>query len=908
MHEPISIRAAPRRLVANPPCRMVDGRYQRLECRAPGALRRGTTGYARLASRLHNHWRILQNECMSRSLRIAPAVIVMLWPVANPTFAWADAPAIPPASRERITFSEHIEPILSRRCSACHAGRERNGGLSINSRRELLGGGESGAAVVLGRSGKSLLIELVSGLDDDRVMPAEGERLTRREIGLLRAWIDQNVPWPADFRLGGGNGSGTGRLAPRRPDLPTSRRDLALSSPIDLILDKHFRQRGDPFVEPVSDRLFARRVWLDLVGLLPSPGELEAFVNDGRPDKRRRLVRQLLNDRRAYATHWMSFWNDLLRNEYRGTGFIDGGRQQITGWLFEALYENKPYDRFVHELLSPVDGSQGFTKGIIWRGVVNASQRPEMQAAQNIAQVFLGTNLKCASCHDSFVNQWKLADAYALASVFADDPLEIYRCDKPTGETAEVGFLFPRLGRIEASAPKNERMTQLADLVTSEQNGRLTRTIVNRLWARLFGRGLVEPVDEMENDPWNADLLDWLAVDLSDNQYDLKHTLEIICASRAYQLPSVGEAAPDRAAYVFRGPLVRRMTAEQFVDAVSALAGLQRETGSQLWESDGRGQGGQFAAVRDVLVSYDDKASLAVLQSAKWIWNDRGAAADAAVGHVYFRKDFQLATIPQQAVAAISCDNGFTLFVNGRKVAAGKDWREPQLVDLSSHFVAGRNLLAVEAVNGSQPERDETSKRQPDSPAGLMFVAIAGDSERPTWSLWSDATWICSDEDRPGWDLPDFDTAGWTHAFEVADATSAPWHLADRLAASLGLAENVRAALLMSDSLMRALGRPVREQVATRRDSPATLLQALELTNGQTLHQMLRDGARNLLMNEKVATDDLIDELYRKALGRGPSDAERATSARLVGSPPTQDGVADFLWALVMLAEFQLIY
>src|SRR5207344_956209 len=130
-------------------------------------------------------------------------------------------------------------------------------------------------------------------------------------------------------------------------------------------------------------------------------------------------------------------------------------------------------DQFVHELISPVPGSEGFTGGITWRGVVNASQRREMQAAQNIGQVFLGTNLKCASCHDSFVNHWLLADAYGLANVFADKPLEIYRCDKPTGEIADVRFIFPELGEIDAKAPRDERMKQLANLVTSPQNGRL---------------------------------------------------------------------------------------------------------------------------------------------------------------------------------------------------------------------------------------------------------------------------------------------------------------------------------------------------------------------------------------------------------------------------------------------------
>jgi hypothetical protein len=161
---------------------------------------------------------------------------------------------------------------------------------------------------------------------------------------------------------------------------------------------------------------------------------LKAFVSSKKSDKREALVRNLLSRNEAYAKNWLSFWNDLLRNDYQGTGYIDGGREQITRWLYSALLTNMPYDKFVAELISPSPASEGFSKGILWRGFVNASQMPQMQAAQNVSQVFMGVNLKCASCHDSFINDWQLSDAYGLANVFSDQPLEIYRCDVPTGQ------------------------------------------------------------------------------------------------------------------------------------------------------------------------------------------------------------------------------------------------------------------------------------------------------------------------------------------------------------------------------------------------------------------------------------------------------------------------------------------
>ena len=297
---------------------------------------------------------------------------------------------------------------------------------------------------------------------------------------------------------------------------------------------------------------------------------------DTQSGKRARLVARLLADDGRYATHWLTFWNDLLRNDYRGTGYIDGGRKQITAWLYASLANNLPYDQFVRELIDPSPATDGFTKGIVWRGVVNASQTPQMQAAQNISQVFMGVNLKCASCHDSFINDWQLTDAYGLAGIYADGPLEMVECDKPTGKTAPMKFLYPELGTVNASAPRAARLNELAHLLTAPANGRLSRTIVNRLWARFMGRGLVEPVDDMDQPAWQPDILDWLAEDLVEHGYDLKRTIGMILTSNAYQ--RVAMDLPERPeSYVFRGPALRRLTAEQFVDAVSAVTGVWRQ-------------------------------------------------------------------------------------------------------------------------------------------------------------------------------------------------------------------------------------------------------------------------------------------------------------------------------------------
>jgi hypothetical protein len=195
-----------------------------------------------------------------------------------------------------------------------------------------------------------------------------------------------------------------------------------------------------------------------------------------------------------------------------------------------------------------------------------------MQAAQNVSQVLLGLNLKCTSCHDSFISDWKLDDAYAFANVFSSKTLEIHRCDLPTGRMAGYGVLYNSLGKIKETNITAERLVSLADILVQKKNGRLYRTLVNRVWAQLMGRGIVEPVDMMDNEPWSQDLLDWLASDFTANGYDMKRLMRQILISKTYQTPAVGlkEAQMLTATnFVFKGIMKRRITAEQFADAVS---------------------------------------------------------------------------------------------------------------------------------------------------------------------------------------------------------------------------------------------------------------------------------------------------------------------------------------------------
>jgi hypothetical protein len=425
-------------------------------------------------------------------------------------------------------------------------------------------------SAIPGDADKSYLIEMVTTSDVKTRMPKDKPPLSAEDIKTLRDWIDVGLPWDDGFTFAATDYEPP--LKPRRPELPPA--TDGRTNPVDRILDAYLLEHKVGRPAPLEDAAFLRRVYLDIVGLLPTIDELHAFLADSDPAKRDRVIDELLSDKQAYAEHWLSFWNDLLRNDYQGTGYIDGGRKQISAWLYRALIDNKPFDQFTRELIAPSPESEGFINGIKWRGNVNASQKQEVQFAQNVAQVFLGLNMKCASCHDSFIDRWTLSETYGLAAIVGDEPLEMYRCDKPTGKMARAAWMFPELGQIDPAAPKAERLKRLAELITSQENGRFTRTIVNRIWHRLMGRGIVHPVDAMQTAPWSDDLLDFLAVDLADHNYDLKHTIRTIVTSSAYQSQALALGAqPGGPEFVYAGPIAQRMTAEQFIDAIWQITG-----------------------------------------------------------------------------------------------------------------------------------------------------------------------------------------------------------------------------------------------------------------------------------------------------------------------------------------------
>ena len=707
-------------------------------------------------------------------------------------------------------------------------------------------------------------------------MPKDEDPLPSATIALIRRWIDEGAretptgppappPWDAPLAL-------------TRPTVPAVVWPQ-WSAPADRFIAAYLSDRGSSQPATVDEARFARRAYLDIWGLLPSPDALAAFLKDTDEAKRERLVRTLLSDNEKYAEHWISFWNDLLRNEDGVTYYSEtAARKSITNWLLASLVANVPYDRFVTKLVNPQSPGDpdGFLVGVNWRGETSAAVTPWMQASQNSAQVFLGVNLKCNACHDSFVSHWKLKDAYALAGYFSPDPkLQLYRCDRALDQFVSPAFLYPSLTRNPPSTSLDDRRATLAAIFTDPRNGRLPRTLVNRVWQRLFGYGLVSNPDDMDVKPWNAALLDWLAADFVSHGYDVKHLLLTIMSSRAYQLPATARHDEPRARdYVFSGPEVRRLTAEEFADAIGLITGEWSVYPAP--DAPGGVYGRAWRAAPDNLSLALGRPIRDQVTTTRVSNSTTLQGLELANGAILTKRLARgaqrlLGELPQEPASL------FNKAVAGRAVGA-----EPFDVDVAN---ASKLWLVVQENGSSAPERIEAVWANAEllGPTGSTRVASLTPVEISGARRGSRPIVLTGSQ------------AAITDGVRVSSPSLVVYDIAGK-----GFTRFRGTVGIENPDVGSTLQPQIRFFIFSQAPNPDRLVPPVVVGPLPSVPKLTSASA-------------IIDRVFRYALGRPPSAAELATAQAALDDPAkpgalSPSAVADLLWAVLMKPEFQLIY
>ena len=449
-----------------------------------------------------------------------------------------------------VDYYRDIRPILEAHCFDCHRGGQAKGGLRLDDRQSMLQGGDAdGPAIVPGDVDASALMLRITA-DEDIIMPPKGDPLGAGEVDLLKRWIQDGAPWP-QFNV------------PR----------FALN--------------------PLADDLaFLRRVTLDTVGVTPAESEIAAFQQDAPELRRTNAIERLLADRR-WADHWMGYWLDVLAENPNMINPTLNNTGPFRWWLYESLVDNKPADLFVTELVR-MEGSERFGGPA---GFGTASQNDLPMAAKGIivSSAFLGVQMKCARCHDAPSHVSSQEDLLQLAAMLQQGEIELPASSsvpddrlhqtgrKPLievslkpGTKVEPAWPFGRFCEEEiadelAERPESDR-DRLAALITAPHNERFAQVMVNRIWQRLMGRGLVEDVSDWEKvGPSHPQLLRWLGHRFVASGYDVKAVTRLILNSHAYQRatdPLLTETSP-----LYISPAPRRLTAEQIVDSVFHATG-----------------------------------------------------------------------------------------------------------------------------------------------------------------------------------------------------------------------------------------------------------------------------------------------------------------------------------------------
>jgi cytochrome c553 len=471
------------------------------------------------------------------------------------------------------TFHDDVLPILRENCFRCH-GDKANGGLRLNSHEAAIKGGDSGIpALIPGNAAESELMHRIRALDLDERMPPGDDGLDPQQITVLAAWIQDGAKWPAP---------------------PVTEQDIA-----------------PPAV--VADSAFLRRAFLDTVGVPPKESEVRRFLTDTSPDKRIRLVDQLLTDER-WADHWMGYWQDVLAENPTLINASLNTTGPFRWFLYDAFRDNKSLDRIVTELIllrgsRHEGGSAGF-------GIAANNDAPFAAKGQVVASAFLGMELQCARCHDSPFHSTKQSDLYSLAAMFEQKPVAVPATSRvpeaffakqdrkslikvtlkpdesisPTWPFADVtGCSYDESLASLMKSPGDSR-ERLAALITAPQNTRFSQVIVNRVWRRFMGAGIVEPPDDWEgHPPSHPELLQWLAQEFVTHDYNLKHVMCLILTSNVYQRAAIGaNRTTTPALRFFVSPDRRRLSAEQIVDSLCAASGQDLNVEELTFDPDAR--------------------------------------------------------------------------------------------------------------------------------------------------------------------------------------------------------------------------------------------------------------------------------------------------------------------------------
>tara|TARA_R110002072_G_scaffold99008_1_gene217984 strand:+ start:106859 stop:110308 length:3450 start_codon:yes stop_codon:yes gene_type:complete len=387
-------------------------------------------------------------------------------------------------------------------------------------------------------------------------------------------------------------------------NVPEVKPGTSVGNDIDRFILSRLQKEGVAPAPLCDDWTFMRRVGLHLIGTPPSSETVAEFMADKSANRRARFIDRML-EHSGWADHWVGYWQDVLAENPNIINPTLNNTGPFRWWIFESFLDNKPFDRFVTELIS-MEGSAKFG-GPAGFEMASQNDAPFAAKAHIISQGFLALEMKCARCHDAPYHDFAQEDLFSIAAMLRRSPQKVPKSSTIPGgmsnsELVKVSLKpeqpispkWPFAEKVDSSIPDGilpaettDSRRELAARVTSPNNDRFAEVLVNRLWHRYLGRGLVISIDDWETEePSHPQLLRYLAREFVLSGYDVKHVARLILNSHTYQR-QFAAAASDIPAEFFAAPVRQRLTAEQLVDSLFSASGKDFRAGDMNIDIDG---------------------------------------------------------------------------------------------------------------------------------------------------------------------------------------------------------------------------------------------------------------------------------------------------------------------------------
>lgn len=664
--------------------------------------------------------------------------------------------------------------------------------------------------------------------------------------------------------------------------------DRRVSQQIDALVEANYRTHGVKPNPPSSDEIFLRRLYLDVIGRIPTYQEAQQFLGTDSKSKRTQLIRHLLHSE-GYVSHWFNYWADILRVK---SDMEQGAGEAYADWVKGALRANMSYKDMVHALVT--------AEGYIWEnGAVGYYLRDAgmpLDNMSNTAQIFLGTQLVCAQCHNHPFDKWKQKDYYEMAAYTYGvetrvNPEKVVRVDKRMDKmekrarrdrNKEMNRLVrnalrdlleplsyrvkhdeekvlklpsdyqyddaePReevrpdtiFGKRAAGGGSGHQLDAYADWLTGPENPRFAKVIVNRLWKAVMGVGLVEPVDDFKDGTVasNPALLDYLESEMVRMDYDIRRFLAVLYNTRTYQRESSLQDV-DLGDYHFPGPVLRRMSAEQIWD--SLLAATMPGVDERKAENRYRKRYEEMKARAEGLEAMKQQPQK-ILETAK-------------------------------AIAQVEYDHDKATSGLRRRVTTARE--------------AGDDALAKTLNTEMREARKARDQRVDDIQAAFERTFLENASGRTAMMMTMDR--MDSAKKRQGIDdRPDPRWKGFDKNYVRASELRSP---------------------MPADHFLRRFGQSDRETIQAA-EIEASVGQALSLLNGKVIDQLVSD--KSLLMkgiDQLYGDDEKQDFIFLSLLTRMPTDRERALmNAQFEAAENPRDACEAIIWSLLNTKEILFV-